>query len=375
MDYMGFQVAGRTVTNGDAADYLNALFRYAVVGRGKLDAEKAEFLSESDAIARGCPYRAGEGWVRSSFDVAGGGLDHVVEQVLVVGYDEFFDPDRLDAPADLDKFLQVAYAIEHEGRHVRQHAVLEKEDTELGRVFFLNQWGLYGSQAFADAIYETDANEVDARRFAALRFMSRLRRMRGFGLVRVYPVHDAYGVQVLTDVQGRAADAAVLGFLRKSGMDARTMRDARKSFDQAFMRSVWAKRTWSGASGPYPDVDAYVRTCRDERLAMGFRASPEAFRNFKSETDGFRQMTLMAAVSTFGFGGPELQEILFARIREEFEVNVSPDSTCFRSDGKTEQDRLRMGRKISRIAMRELRWNDFKEFWHMGRVRFFRGGR
>lgn len=368
MSYVGFRAEGRLIMNGDASGYLNSLFRHVMVVRGKLDLSKVEFVSESDSIVRGCLYRAGEGFVRSSFDVSGGGLDHVVEHVLVVGYDEFFDPALCDRPARLDRFLRTASAILHEGRHVRQHAVLEKEDTELGRVFFLNQWGLYGSQAFADAIYETDVNEADARRSAAMGLFARLRRVRGFRSVVIDESDNGFSVRDLPRTRGRSADAAVLGFLRVSGMEFRSARAVRKEFDKAFMRAVWTKRTWHGAAGLYSDVDAYVAKCRDERLAMGFRASPEAFRCFKSENDGFRQMTLMAAVSTFGFGGPELQEVLFARISDKFDVDVSPESTCFRSDGSGS----RMGKRIAWLAMLELRWDGFKEFWRMGRVRFCR---
>jgi len=81
----------------------------------------------------------------------------------------------------------------------------------------------------------------------------------------------------------------------------------------------------------------------------------------------------MASVSTFGFGGPELQAILFERIRETFEINISPDSTCVRSGGSLEaagQEMVRLGRRVAWKAMLELEWDRFKRLLFMGRVVF-----
>lgn len=372
--FVGIRVGGKVLTNGQAFKYLDKVFARNAEAAGLVVDTNAFFMSESEAKERGLDARAGGGDTMSDFDISRG-LDHRVRRLWVVGHDEFFDESKADEPADAWHFLCTLTAIDHEFRHVYQHTVLEKNGSELGRLLFLNQWGLYGSQRFYGETYERDVNEIDAQYLALKKLGMHVSRMKDFELVDVDRVDKGFEVGGRNKEHTRRtpADTAVCFYQAKRGKDVgcdfienpeggyRLAKTVFKNLHDGFLNAVYGGRAWSKdksvESCRYEDIDDYVKNGGDERLSAGFRANPKVLEKFKAEKDGFKQMLIMAVISTAGFGNKSLQDVLHKRIREIFDTDVSAPVVLRESVEQRKKAlpaRFGVGGKIARRALKDM---------------------
>lgn len=351
--FTGLKIKGEIMTNGKALEYLRAVFdvtvRATAVAAGVDDDDDILFISEREARKAGEPFRAGEGRVRSLFDFNRGGLDHVVDDVLVVGFDEFFDDGKADEPVDAAHFFTVLAAIEHENQHLRQYAVLESGKTVLGKLFFLNQWGLHGSQSLERELYAVDVNEINAQYVAMDRLARHADRFGAVELVEMGRVPEGFeeGKSVKPGPFLRARDF-VLPFYqdcRHEGVKEDfvpypdggygTAGELLGAYRRSFVRAVLEPKAWDAKAVPgahwYKDIDAYVadgelsdpKSGKRERIASMFAANPKLLDAYKLKADGYGQSVMLACVSTLGAGGKSLSDVLGRRIRDIYGVDVS----------------------------------------------------
>lgn len=348
--FVGLKVNGKVVTNRQAVKYLQGVFRVTIHASAEaagVPEKDILFLSEAEARARHEWAGPGDGYVMSIYDI-GSGVDHVVKRVLVVGHDEFFDASKADEPVDAAHFFTVLAAIEHENQHLRQHTLLEKDGTALGKLFFLNQWGLYGSQSLEREMYAIDVNEIDAQYVAMDHLAGRVDRMGSVELVgmsredgKLVEV-DGESVKsgwlrrprdiVLPFYQERRHEGVKDDFVPYPDGGYKSAGKLLGEYRKSFMDAVLEPKEWDAAAVPdahmYENIDAYAgdgdRAVAGERLARMFRDNPKHFERYKAETCGYRQAVMLGCMSTRGAGDKSLSEILEGRILADYGVDVSP---------------------------------------------------